>query len=75
MSHLTKGKVCIFYIFDNTTLIGVYLHVYTSFISTFVHTVDWENFIIKKVMWDKSSTRFNFIKAKSIVCTSTKELH
>ena len=36
--------------------------------------VDWENFVIKKVTWDKSSACFNFVKTKSIVCTSTKEL-
>ena len=29
---------------------------------------------MKKVMWDKSSTHFNFIKAENIVCTTTKEL-
>ena len=32
-----------------------------------LYTVDRENFIVKKVMWDKSSKRFNFIKAESIV--------
>ena len=41
-----------------------------------LHTVDRENFIVKKVTWNKKSlTRFNFVKAESIVCTSTKELH
>ena len=35
-------------------------------------TVDRENYVVKKVMWDKSSTCFNFIKAESIVCMSTK---
>ena len=39
------------------------------------HTVDREKFVIKKVTWDKSSTRFNFVKAESIVCTSTEELY
>ena len=38
------------------------------------NTVDRENFIVKKVTWNKSSTHFNFVKAESIVCTSTKEL-
>ena len=38
------------------------------------YTVDQENFVVKKVTWDKSSTRFNFIKAESIICTSTEEL-
>ena len=39
-----------------------------------LHTVDQENFVVKKVTWNKSSTRFDFVKAESIVCTSTKEL-
>ena len=49
-----------------------------KYIETLSHmhaTVDWENFIIKKVTWDKNSMRFNFAKAESIVCTSTEELH
>ena len=37
-------------------------------------TVDRENFVGKKVTWDKSLTRFNFVKSESIACTSTKEL-
>ena len=37
-------------------------------------TVDRKNFVVKKVAWNKSSARFNFVKAESIVCTSTKEL-
>ena len=37
-------------------------------------TIDWENFIIKKVTWNKSSTRFNFVKAETIVCISIKKL-
>ena len=37
-------------------------------------TVDRENFVVKKVTCDKCSTYFNFVKAESIVCTSTKEL-
>ena len=40
----------------------------------YVCTVDQENFVVKKVTWDKSLTYFNFIKAESMVCTSTKEL-
>ena len=39
-----------------------------------LYTVDRENFVVKKVTWNKSSTRFNFVKAESIVCMSTKEL-
>ena len=31
------------------------------------YTVDQENFVVEKVMWDKSSARFNFVKAESIV--------
>ena len=38
------------------------------------NTVDRKNFIVKKVTWDKSLTRFNFVKAESIVCMSTEEL-
>ena len=34
-------------------------------------TIDRENFVVKKVKWDKS---FNSVKAESIVCMSTKEL-
>ena len=30
-------------------------------------TVDWENFVVKKVTWNKSSARFNFVKTESIV--------
>ena len=45
--------------------------VYTMRLHT---TIDRENFVIKKVMWNKSSTHFNFVKAESIVCMSTKEL-
>ena len=37
----------------------------------YVYTVDRENFIVKKITWDKCSMRFNFVKAESIVCTST----
>ena len=33
-----------------------------------MHTLDWEHFIVKKAMWDKSLKCFNL----SIVCTSTK---
>ena len=39
-----------------------------------IYTIDQENFVVKKVRWDKSLTCFNFIKAESIVFTSTKEL-
>ena len=39
-----------------------------------MYTVDRENFIVEKVTWDKSLTCFNFVKAESIVCTSTKEV-
>ena len=38
------------------------------------HTVDRENIVIKKVTWNKSLMRFNFVKAESKVCMSTKEL-
>ena len=37
-------------------------------------TIHRENFIVKKVTWNKSSVHFNFVKTGSIVCTSTKEL-
>ena len=37
-------------------------------------TIDWENFVVKKVMWDKSLMRFNFVKAESIVFTNTEKL-
>ena len=30
------------------------------------NTVDLENFVAKKVIWDKGSTHFNFVKAESI---------
>ena len=40
-----------------------------------MNTVDQENFVVKKVKWDKSLMHFNFVKAESIVCTSTKEPH
>ena len=39
-----------------------------------INTVDHKNFVIKKVMWDKNLMHFNFMKAESIVCTSTEEL-
>ena len=38
-----------------------------------LYTVDRENFVIKKVTWNKSSAHFNFVKAESIVCMSAKE--
>ena len=40
-----------------------------------IATVDRENFVVKKVTWDKSLTHFNFVKAVSIECMSTEELH
>ena len=48
-------------------------------INTYVHayyyiTVDRENFVVKKVVWDKSLTGFNFVKTECIACMSTKEL-
>ena len=39
---------------------------------TVMDTADWKNFVVKKVTWNKSLTRFNVVKANSIVCTSTK---
>ena len=33
-----------------------------------LNTVDQENFVDKKVTWDKSLMNFNFVKAESIVC-------
>ena len=44
------------------------------YVAMYIHTVDLENFIAKKVTRDKSFACFNFVKAESIVCTSTEEL-
>ena len=34
------------------------------YVCTCVSTIDWESFVIKKVMWDKSSMHFNFVEAE-----------
>ena len=46
----------------------------SAFYPVILNTVDRENFVVKKVTWNKSSVRFNFVKRESILCTSTKEL-
>ena len=38
------------------------VHTYVLYVCTYKHTVDQEDFVVKKVTWDKSSTRFNFRK-------------
>ena len=45
----------------------MYIHFYP--LLKCMHTIDQENFVVNKVMWDKTLTHFNFVKAESIVCT------
>ena len=51
-----------------------YLKLYCKFIKIFdgilklvelLATVDQENFVVKKVTWNKSSMHFNFVKAEA----------
>ena len=39
---------------------GVFLTTYICdvLVHMYMHTIDWENFVVKKVMWDKSSIHF-----------------
>ena len=43
-----------------------------ALIIVYSYTIDWENFVIEKFMWDKSLMCFNFVKAENIICMSTK---
>ena len=72
ISHARSYSIC-----TSDLNICMYTMLIASYRQTDVHGYTYRRsgkFHHKKVTWDKSSMCFNFVKAESIVYTSTKEL-